>query len=137
MQPCQAAAAKGFGQKVHEEAKAKGKGRLKGKGADASVNGEDRQVSPSRRAWLPVACISTAADCGACTFAGGAKAIQAVEGRRKGQKARPVDPKEAARGRLDYVQVKDWGGGSPDDLESMQVRPILQPVRPVMSAIAP
>ena len=49
------------------------------------------------------------------------KAIQAVEGKRR--KARPVDPKEAARGRLDYVQVKDWGGGSPEDLASMQVPP--------------
>lgn len=49
------------------------------------------------------------------------KAIEAVEGKR--QKARPVDPREAARGRLDYVQVKDWGGGSPEDLESMQVPP--------------
>jgi hypothetical protein len=49
------------------------------------------------------------------------KAIQAVEGKRR--KARPVDPKEAARGRLDYVQVKDWGGGSPEDLEAMQVPP--------------
>ena len=39
----------------------------------------------------------------------------------KDRKARPVDPKEAAKGRLDYVQVKDWGGGNPEDLDSMQV----------------
>ena len=46
------------------------------------------------------------------------KAIRAVE---KDRKARPVDPREAAKGRLDYVQVKDWGGGAPEDLDAMQV----------------
>ena len=46
------------------------------------------------------------------------KAIRAVE---KDRKARPVDPREAAKGRLDYVQVKDWGGGTPEDLDAMQV----------------
>ena len=47
------------------------------------------------------------------------KAIRAVE---KDRRARPVDPREAAKGRLDYVQVKDWGGGAPEDLDAMQVQ---------------
>jgi hypothetical protein len=45
------------------------------------------------------------------------RAINIVEGR----KARPVDAREAARGRWDYAQVKDWGSGRPEDLEQMQV----------------
>lgn len=75
------------------------------------------------------------------------KAIHLAEGR----KTRPINPKEAAKGSLDYVQViaiallpekvkfwwslqadgpflpmqvKDWGSGSPEDLDKLQVESV-------------
>lgn len=63
-QRCQAAAAKGFGQKAAQEAA--GQGRAKGrtvKGADAAVNGASQQVSLASRHNFPrmgiYACIAS------------------------------------------------------------------------------
>lgn len=36
--------------------------------------------------------------------------------------ARPIDPNEAARGRLDYAQVQDWGAGEPGELGGLKVK---------------
>ncbi|WIA28454.1 hypothetical protein OEZ86_010998 [Tetradesmus obliquus] len=36
---------------------------------------------------------------------------------------RPINPKEAARGKVDYVQVKDWADGNAADLGELQVLP--------------
>ncbi len=47
------------------------------------------------------------------------KALKAVDG-----KVRPVDPKEAVKGRLDYAQVKDWGSGNADEADALQARPL-------------
>ncbi|GBF98845.1 hypothetical protein Rsub_11449 [Raphidocelis subcapitata] len=35
--------------------------------------------------------------------------------------ARPIDPAEAARGRVDIATVKDWGSGVPDELGDLRV----------------
>eukprot|EP00887_Chlorella_sp_A99_P003140 scaffold9.g3140.t1 len=48
------------------------------------------------------------------------RAVRLVEGRQSA--ARPVDPREAARGRVEYVKVKNWGSGKPDDLEGLRVQ---------------
>lgn len=37
------------------------------------------------------------------------------------QPARPIDQREAKRGRVDFVQVRDWGSGKPEDLGQLQV----------------
>lgn len=41
---------------------------------------------------------------------------------QRGLSARPIDPREASRGKVEYVRVKDWGSGAPDDLGSLQVK---------------
>jgi hypothetical protein len=57
------------------------------------------------------------------TAAGGRGAGSGGRGAgRRGSGIRPVDPAEAARGRLDYAQVKDWGGGAPGDLGGLTVK---------------
>ncbi|KAI8477162.1 MAG: hypothetical protein J3K34DRAFT_515843 [Monoraphidium minutum] len=47
------------------------------------------------------------------------KAVQ--QALRAAGAARPVDPREASRGRLDVATVKDWGSGSPGDLGELAV----------------
>ncbi|GMH42806.1 hypothetical protein BSKO_10725 [Bryopsis sp. KO-2023] len=47
------------------------------------------------------------------------KALQLVEGKER--KARPIDPKEAAKGKVDFAKVKDWGSGEPSDLGSLEL----------------
>lgn len=46
---------------------------------------------------------------------------EAQQQQQRGSAARPVDLREAAHGRVEYVRVKDWGSGKPDDLGSLQV----------------
>jgi hypothetical protein len=40
---------------------------------------------------------------------------------RSARLARPVDPEEAARGRLDVATVSDWGTGAPEELGNLRV----------------
>ncbi|EFN60042.1 expressed protein [Chlorella variabilis] len=48
--------------------------------------------------------------------------VEQQEGKGRGPpSARPIDPREAARGKVEYVKVKDWGSGQPEDLGSLQV----------------
>ena len=46
----------------------------------------------------------------------------------EGGAVRPVSPQEAARGRLDYVRVKEWGSGDPAELDSLKVESFQQGV---------
>ncbi|WIA08391.1 hypothetical protein OEZ85_007830 [Tetradesmus obliquus] len=51
-------------------------------------------------------------------------ADQALAGAAKSRpNVRPINPKEAARGKVDYVQVKDWADGNAADLGELQVLP--------------
>ncbi|KAK9826825.1 hypothetical protein WJX81_004535 [Elliptochloris bilobata] len=45
------------------------------------------------------------------------RAVNVVEGGN----VRPVEPKEAAQGRIDYVKVRNWGSGQSADLGSLEV----------------
>jgi len=47
------------------------------------------------------------------------KAVQ--QALRAAGAVRPIDPKEAARGRLDVATVKDWGSGDPGKLGDLSV----------------
>mmetsp|Transcript_58003 Transcript_58003/g.184252 ORF Transcript_58003/g.184252 Transcript_58003/m.184252 type:complete len:343 (-) Transcript_58003:2992-4020(-) len=37
---------------------------------------------------------------------------------------RAPDPEEAKRGRIDYVKIKDWGSGNPDDMGELEVESV-------------
>eukprot|EP00798_Chlamydomonas_sp_ICE-L_P003136 gene3136-13149_t len=39
---------------------------------------------------------------------------------------RPIDPKEASRGRVDVVKVKNWGSGAPTDVGGLQLESSVQ-----------
>lgn len=54
------------------------------------------------------------------------RAVQIVEEQdaKEQQRAplsRPVDPREASRGKVEYVRIKDWGTGNREDLGELQV----------------
>eukprot|EP00884_Botryococcus_braunii_P021427 jgi/Botrbrau1/7969/Bobra.9_2s0120.1 len=46
---------------------------------------------------------------------------EAIQKAEKGSGTRRIDPKEAAKGQVDYVQVQDWGTGKKEDWESLKV----------------
>ncbi|CAD7702684.1 unnamed protein product [Ostreobium quekettii] len=56
-------------------------------------------------------------------------ALDALQTGKGPKGVRPVDIEEASKGRLDFVQVKDWGTGMPDDVGKLEVKsfkPVVQ-----------
>lgn len=50
------------------------------------------------------------------------KALKAADKQNRPYPAPPIDPAEAAKGRLDYATVKDWGSGEPAELGGLKVK---------------
>ncbi|KAI3429555.1 hypothetical protein D9Q98_005643 [Chlorella vulgaris] len=50
------------------------------------------------------------------------KLVEEQEGKgRRPSGTRPVDPREASRGKVEYVKVTDWGSGNPEELGGLQM----------------